>query len=128
MVSFLRRAGRPTVSTLNQKKITAFQSIDDIVIISNLNPRDEHIQTAFQSLAAQYKDRMSFGSLETNGQSTVVCYNNKDDEQSTLSDLTAVGSLDAFIDACTTPLVGEFSRRNEMKYLQVSDAPEPSPL
>lgn len=88
--------------------------------MAHINPRDAHVRTLFQSLAHRYRDRASFGQLETGGPSTVVCYNNRDDEQSTTSDLSAVDTLAAFVEACITPLVGEFSRRTEVKYAQVS--------
>ncbi|KAI1858043.1 uncharacterized protein JN550_012936 [Neoarthrinium moseri] len=118
IVSFLRRASRPTVTLLDERKITAFQSIDDAVVVAHLNARDTHIQEAFKSLASRFKDRASFGSLETTEQTTIVCYNNRDNEQSTTSDLAAIDSLPSFVSACMTPLIGEFSRRNEVKYFQ----------
>ncbi|ORY56842.1 thioredoxin-like domain-containing protein [Pseudomassariella vexata] len=118
IISFLRRAARPAVTPLNAKKITAFQSIDDTVIVAHINPKDEHIKTQFQTIARALKDRASFGSLETTGASSVVCYSNQDDEQSVISDLTAIESLDMFIRGCMTPLIGEFTRRSELKYLQ----------
>ncbi|KAI0155664.1 thioredoxin-like domain-containing protein [Pestalotiopsis sp. NC0098] len=118
IISFLRRAGRPATTHLDDKTITAFQSIDDAVVVAHINARDAHVRTLFQSLAHRYRDRASFGQLETGGPSTVVCYNNRDDEQSTTSDLSAVDTLAAFVEACITPLVGEFSRRTEVKYAQ----------
>ncbi|KAI4596686.1 hypothetical protein KJ359_005028 [Pestalotiopsis sp. 9143b] len=120
IISFLRRAGRPATTHLDDKTITAFQSIDDAVVVAHIHPRDAHVRTLFQSLAHRYRDRASFGQLETKGgPSTVVCYNNRDDEQSTASDLSAVDTLAAFVEACITPLVGEFSRRTEVRYAQV---------
>ncbi|KAI0130341.1 thioredoxin-like domain-containing protein [Xylariales sp. AK1849] len=118
VVSFIRRAGRPTLTILDEKKITAFQSVDDVVVVAHLNPRDTHIQAAFKSLAYRYTDQASFGTLETDAYSTVVCYNNRDDEQSTASDFTAIDTLASFVTACMAPLVGAFSRRNEIKYSQ----------
>jgi protein disulfide-isomerase A1 len=119
-VSFLRRVSRPSVTALDDKKITAFQSIDDAVIIAHINPRDTHLQTGFKSLASRYRDRASFGTLKTTEDSSVVCYNNKDNEQSSTKHLAEIESLGAFVANCMKPLVGEFSRRNELKHLQVS--------
>ncbi|ETS85669.1 hypothetical protein PFICI_03694 [Pestalotiopsis fici W106-1] len=118
IISFLRRAARPTLTQLDEKTITAFQSIDDAVIVAHINPRDDHIQTLYKSLAYRYHDRASFGLLETDETSTIVCYNNKDNEQSTTSDLSAIDTLSSFVEACIRPLVGEFSRRTEVKYAQ----------
>jgi protein disulfide-isomerase A1 len=108
------------VSTLSDREITAFQSIDDVVIVAHINRRDGHIQTLFNSLAARYQDRASFALLETTGDSTIVCYKNKDNEQFATSDLAAISSVATFVENCLAPLIGEFSRRNELKYLQVS--------
>lgn len=120
IISFLRRAARPTITQLDEKMITAFQSIDDAVVVAHIHPRDAHIRTLFKSLAHRYHDRASFGQLETADDevSTVVCYNNKDNEQSTTSDLSAIDTLSSFVEACIRPLVGEFSRRTEVKYAQ----------
>lgn len=111
---------RPPVTALDDKKITAFQSIDDAVVIAYINPRDSHLEAGFKSISSRYRDRASFGSLETTDDSTLVCYNNRDNEQSSTSDLTTIETLPAFVANCMKPLVGEFSRRNELKYLQVS--------
>ncbi|KAK9416616.1 putative Thioredoxin-like domain-containing protein [Seiridium unicorne] len=116
IISFLRRAARPTVTRLDEKKITAFQSIDDAVIVAHINAHDTHTQALFKSLAHRYEDRASFGSLEIDEKSTLVCYNNKDDEQLMTSELTAIDALSSFVEACIKPLVGEFSRRSEVKY------------
>lgn len=118
IVSFLRRVSRPPVTALDDKKITAFQSIDDAVVIAYINPRDSHLEAGFKSISSRYRDRASFGSLETTDDSTLVCYNNRDNEQSSTSDLTTIETLPAFVANCMKPLVGEFSRRNELKYLQ----------
>ncbi|KAH9885912.1 thioredoxin-like domain-containing protein [Xylariomycetidae sp. FL2044] len=118
ILSFFRRASRPVVTKLNDKKITTFQSIDNVVVVAHLNPRDEHVDISYKALASRLKDRASFGLMETTGTTTVLCYNNRDDEQYTLSDLTAISALPDFVEACMKPLVGEFTRANEMKYLQ----------
>ncbi|KAI5928202.1 ER-resident thioredoxin [Camillea tinctor] len=116
--SFLKRALRPAVSRLSEKKLAKFSAVDDIVFIAHLNPEDEHIKDAYQKIASQYQDRASFGSLETEGQTRVVCYKNKDAQQSKISDLTAIDALPKFVQTCMEPLIGEFTRANEMKYLQ----------
>lgn len=107
------------MTLLDEKKFTAFQSIDDSVLVAYLNPHDTHIEAAFRSLAHRYKDRASFGFLETDKPSSVVCYRNKDDEQMNAGNLAAIGALPSFVEACIKPLIGEFSRRNELKYMQV---------
>ncbi|KAI0401511.1 thioredoxin-like domain-containing protein [Xylaria palmicola] len=118
IISFLKRAVRPAITILDEERSNKFQSIDDTVFIAQINPGDEHAATAFQTIAAQYQDRASFGSRETTGTTTVMCYNNKDEQRFTLSDLTAINALPKLVESCLTPLIGEFTRANEMKYLQ----------
>ncbi|KAI1506430.1 ER-resident thioredoxin [Biscogniauxia marginata] len=118
ITSFLKRAVRPAVSKLSENKLAAFKTVDDVVFIAHLNPNDEHIKDAFKTVASQYRDRSSFGSVETSGSTNIVCYNNRDGQRSKISDLTAIDSLPKFVETCMEPLIGEFTRANEMKYLQ----------
>ncbi|CAJ2512114.1 Uu.00g077390.m01.CDS01 [Anthostomella pinea] len=118
ITSFLKRAARPTVTALSEKKIARFPSTDDIVFVAHLNPQDEHVTKAYKTIASQYRDRSSFGSIETEGRTTIECYNNKDELKTTISDFTAIDALPKFVESCMAPLIGEFTRANEMKYLQ----------
>lgn len=119
MSSFLKRAVRPAITIVDEEKVASFQSIDETVLIAHMNPRDEHIVTAFKTMASQFRDRASFGSLDTTGTTTVTCYNNRDEQKFTLSDLSAIDALSKLFESCNAPLIGEFTRANEMKYLQV---------
>ncbi|KAI0198830.1 thioredoxin-like protein [Astrocystis sublimbata] len=118
ILSFLKRADRPAITALDEAKSAAFQSVDDVVFIAHVNARDEHIANAYEKLAAQYSDRASFGSTDTEGATTVECYNNRDEQKFTLSALTAIDALPKLVDSCLAPLIGEFTRGNEMDYLQ----------
>ncbi|KAI8634504.1 thioredoxin-like domain-containing protein [Xylariaceae sp. FL1651] len=118
ITSFLRRATRPTITILNEEKITPFQSVDETVLIAHLNPQDEQIRTAYETIATQFRDRASFGLIETAGATTIVCYNNKDEQKFTLSDFTPIDALPNLVQSCSESLIGEFTRANEMKYLQ----------
>ncbi|KAI1769948.1 hypothetical protein F4818DRAFT_446796 [Hypoxylon cercidicola] len=118
MLSYIKRAVRPSITVLNDKKVQAFQSSDDYVVVAQINPQDEHIKTAYKTLASQYQDRLSFGSADTASATTVSCLNNRDSQQFTLSDLSAIDALPKLIESCLTPVIGEFTRANEMKYLQ----------
>ncbi|KAI1488922.1 ER-resident thioredoxin [Biscogniauxia mediterranea] len=118
ITAFLKRAVRPAVSKLSEKKLATFPTVDDIVFIAHLNPEDEHIKHGYKTIASQYQDRASFGAVETKSSTNVVCYNNKDGQQSKISDLAAIDALPNFVQACMEPLIGEFTRANEMKYLQ----------
>ncbi|KAF3070789.1 Protein disulfide-isomerase [Daldinia childiae] len=119
ILSYLKRAVRPTVMVLNsEKKAVAFQSSDDYAVVARINPQDQHVKILYDTLASQYRDRLSFGSAETDKTTTVTCYNNRDSQQFTISDLTAIDALPQLIENCLTPVIGEFTRTNEMKYLQ----------
>ncbi|KAI1760632.1 thioredoxin-like protein [Hypoxylon sp. FL1150] len=118
MLSYIKRAARPSVTILKDEKVQKFQASDDYVVVAQVNPQDAHIKKAYNKLASQYQDRLSFGSKETTSATTVSCFNNKDGQQSTLSDLTAIDALPNLIETCLTPVIGEFTRANEMKYLQ----------
>ncbi|KAI1266120.1 thioredoxin-like domain-containing protein [Xylariaceae sp. FL1019] len=116
--AFLSRAHRPVTTTLNLEKMAGFQSVDERVIVGQFNPKDEHIITAFKTVAPQYRDRATFGSIEIDGASTVECYNNVDEQKFTSTDFTAVDELSKLVETCLPPLIGEFNRMNEMSYLQ----------
>lgn len=118
--SYIKRAARPSITTLNNEKIQTFQSSDDYVVVARLNPQDAHVKVAYDTLASQYQDRLSFGTVETEASTTISCFNNRDSQQFTVSDLTAINTLPNLIESCLTPVTGEFTRANEMKYLQVS--------
>ncbi|KAI0901166.1 thioredoxin-like domain-containing protein [Annulohypoxylon nitens] len=119
ILSYLKRAVRPSITALtSESKATKFQSGDDYTVIAQINAQGSHIKTAYEKLASQYKDRLSFGSAETTGASTVSCFNNRDSQQFTISDLTGINALPELIESCLEPVIGEFTRVNEMKYLQ----------
>ncbi|OTA96273.1 hypothetical protein M434DRAFT_128661 [Hypoxylon sp. CO27-5] len=119
ILSYLKRAVRSSVTHLNsEEKITAFQSSDDYAVVARINTQDKHIETIYATLASHYRDRLSFGSAETEAASTVSCYNNRDSQQFTVSDLSSIDALPKLIESCLTPVIGEFTRANEMKYLQ----------
>ncbi|TGJ88394.1 hypothetical protein E0Z10_g271 [Xylaria hypoxylon] len=118
ITSFLKRAVRPTVTALDEENTTNFQSVDGTVLIARINPRDEHVATAFTAIASQFQDRASFGSVDATGTTTVTCFNNRDEQKFALSDLTAIDALSKLVESCTASLIGEFTRANEMKYLK----------
>ncbi|KAI1156617.1 thioredoxin-like domain-containing protein [Nemania diffusa] len=118
ITSFLKRAVRPSITALDEEKSAIFQSVDETVIIARISPRDEHITTAFKTIASQFRDRASFGSLDTAGATTVACFNNRDEQRFALSDLTAIDALPKLVESCLKPLIDEFTRANELKYLQ----------
>lgn len=126
IIPFLRRVLRPTISPLDNNNITSFLSVDDIVFIGHIYPADENVLDRFNALAGKYHDRFSFGltSVPT-PPSAIGCYNNADNIQKASADLTTIESLSSFVKQCSTPLVPELSRRNELAYLKVRPAVSP---
>ncbi|KAI0450380.1 hypothetical protein F5B21DRAFT_491034 [Xylaria acuta] len=118
IASFLKRAVRPAITVLDEDKSTDFQSVDETVFIAHVNPRDEHVAAAFKTAASQHHDRASFGSMDTEGNTITVCYNNGDQQKFELSVWTDIDALPKLVEDCMAPLIGEFTRGNEMKYLQ----------
>ncbi len=119
IISFLERASHHTISRLDDKLLTTFKKSDDIVFIAQLDPRDDHIDVLFKDVAEAYRDRASFGVARTSGATTIICYNNKDDESEIITDLFDIVAIPRFVKTCLEPLIGEFTRVTEVKYLQV---------
>ena len=127
IVSFMNRVTLPTVSTLDQGNITAFKSVDETVFIAYVPPGEEAFKSIFTELAARYHDKFTFGivtdtSLMTTDSMTlpsIVCHRGKEGEQEVLSAQPSIGVLEKFIEEATAPIIGEFTRRNEMKYMKV---------
>ncbi|KAI1389169.1 thioredoxin-like domain-containing protein [Hypoxylon trugodes] len=120
ILAYLKRAIRPIITSLDSDaKISAFQSSDDYTAIAQINPQDSHVKTAYETLASQYRDRVSFGLVEVTDIPTAVgCYNNCDSLQFTISDFTSIDALPKLIENCLEPVIGEFTRASEVKYLQ----------
>jgi protein disulfide-isomerase A1 len=123
----LNRATLPTVSFLDQSNITAFGSVDETVFIAYVPPGDEALKATFTELATRYHDRYTFGiAVDTSFMTadlmtlpSIVCHRVKAGEQEVLSSWASIDALEKFIEEATTPTIGEFTRRNEMKYMKV---------
>lgn len=122
ITSFLRRSLRPTISRLDDKNITSFLSIDDVVVVAHIAPDDTATMGRFESLATWYRDRYSFAvqPLKGEGRPWLACFNVPDDEGSELVELEGrVDAMERFVEKCATPLVVELTRRNEMQLLNM---------
>ena len=121
IISFLRRALRPTLQEVNDKTLTSFQTVDDMVFLGQLDPNDKSLNKRYRDLADQYRDRYSFGIARPprQGHSIVRCFNNIDDEQYVADELGIVEGLENFVKKCSAPLIPELTRTNEAEYAQV---------
>lgn len=127
IASFINRATLPVVSTVDGRNITAFKSIDEIVFIAYMAPEHVQFESAFLSIATSNHHRFSFG-ISTSSSfvgadkialPSIVCYKAQEGEQEVLSGESGVDAMEAFVETATTPLIGQMTRRNEMKYLNV---------
>ncbi|KAI0025077.1 ER-resident thioredoxin [Xylariomycetidae sp. FL0641] len=118
ITAFYKRAARPPITQLTEKKLATFPSSDDVVFMAQLNPADAHVAELYRAAAAKYHDRATFGRAGTDGPTALVCQNNRNEQRAELADFAAVDALPAFVESCLRPLVGEFTRANEMQYLQ----------
>ncbi|GAB1313682.1 Protein disulfide-isomerase [Madurella fahalii] len=116
---FLHRALRPTYFEADEQLADSLTLLDDIVIMAHPQPDDWDFFDQFRSLANKYRDRFSFVAappIPDEKTSTLVCYNNIDDEKRTVPDIMTVGALEKFIKMCAEPLIPELTRRNEAQY------------
>ncbi len=121
IAGFLRRTTRPAVSPVTSQNITAFQVIDDVVLIGRFTPGTT-LQTQFKDIAEQYHDRYSFGIATKQQGPSMECFNNFDGLHRTTSEFPSPTSIEAFVKLCATPLVPELTRRNELSFYEVSPA------
>lgn len=98
--------------------------IDDIVIVAHLKTDDTKTYDVFQKISSKYRERFSFAvATVDNAPARIECYNNMEDEKYTITEFSAIDSLDTFLQRCATFLVDELTRRNEGKYLNVDNTP-----
>jgi protein disulfide-isomerase A1 len=122
IVPFLRRSTRPVLSHVNSSNVTTFLASDDVTFVLYLTKGDSVTHDRFAELARQYHDRFAFavGSAGQGKPSNLECVNNPDSEKHASNDLSTVEVLESFIKQCSTPIIVELTRRNELEYLNVS--------
>lgn len=124
ILGFLRRSLHPILSKVDDKNITSFISIDDVVFVGHIAPDDKALGW-FHEAAVRYHDRFSFAVVvESNRVTThhplsVTCYDNLDDLQHSITELESRELLESFIKLCSTPLIPEMTRRNELSFYEV---------
>lgn len=126
IVPFMHRSGRPEVSVLDKTSLIPFQSIDNDVFVAFIAPGDLGFKSSFMTLATRNSDRFSFGVVsdealakaEKISLGCIVRYE-VGKEPHSLCRQSRLDMLQDFVEKLTTPLIGEMTRRNELKYLQV---------
>jgi protein disulfide-isomerase A1 len=123
----MHRLERPVVSAIDKRSLDILKSVDDAVFISYFNPKDVELKSSFTTLASRNHHRFTFGTVsdaalaraENVPLGCIVRYSTEE-EPKTLCGQSRLDILQEFVEKSTVPLIGEMTRRNELKYLQVS--------
>ncbi|KAH8747544.1 thioredoxin-like domain-containing protein, partial [Hyaloscypha finlandica] len=126
IVSFLNRAVLPVVSTLDQNNITEFKFGDEAVIIAYIPEEEKTLKAAFVELASRNHDKFTFGIASDKSLAkavniqipSVVVHKPKEGEQEVLPGPSGIDALESFLETATAPSIGEFTRKNELKYMR----------
>ncbi|KAK3360624.1 thioredoxin-like domain-containing protein, partial [Lasiosphaeria hispida] len=115
--AFLRRAQQPPMLKVDVASVSSFLDIDHVIFIAHIRLGDDSLRDRFNALANKYRNLYSFimtGPLQD--QSALHCINNIDEEEHTATNLGTVGALEDFIKQCSSPLIPELTRKNEVEY------------
>ncbi|EQB44237.1 hypothetical protein CGLO_17031 [Colletotrichum gloeosporioides Cg-14] len=118
ITAFVKRLSRPAITYVTQNAASDFSKSDNVVLVARLASNDDSLRVRFDNLAKHYHDRYSFGIVQgSDTSSSVSCHNNLDSLQFNANDLSAVDALQSLIHQCSTPLVAQLTRGNEMEHL-----------
>jgi protein disulfide-isomerase A1 len=84
------------------------------------------LKSAFIELASRNHDKYTFGLASDKRLAeadnvqvpSVVVHKSKEGEQEVLPGPSGIDTLEKFVEAATAPSIGEFTRRNELKYMK----------
>ena len=100
--------------------------MDEAVIIAYIPEEEKTLKAAFVELASRNHDKFTFGiaSDKTLAKAvniqipSVVVHKPKEGEQEVLPGPSGIDALESFLETATAPSIGEFTRRNELKYMR----------
>lgn len=123
----MARASRPVLSILEEEGMASFKSLDDTVCVAYADKNHQHVKINFEILAAWYHDQFTFGIVEVISNTykgiepgCIVCYRSEDPEEwALLCGQTKLETLESFLKTVTASVVGDLTRRSELKYLKV---------
>ena len=126
IIAFLGRTSMPVVSILDSKSVTGFKFLDEITFVAFPRPDDAVLESSFTKLAGRNNDRFLFGLANTDlaesqgaSPGCVVAYKMQREEPKQICSEWRLDVLENFVDTASAPLIGELTKRNEMKYLKV---------
>lgn len=126
ILQFMNRATLPIVSLVDSSNITTFKSSDEAVFIAYIPLEEGHLKTTFTALAKRHTDKFTFGiaadpKIANSGKvqfPSIVCHRDAEGEQSVFSGQAGLDALERFVEMATAPMIGEFTRRNEMNFMK----------
>lgn len=124
---------RPAVTELGLESVEAFKKIDDVVFIGYINAEDAAARQSLSAVADKYRQEFTFGlvSVEPASQtenmeiSTVVCHVAEDERTKSFDSFAEPNSLDTFVSESSRRTIGELTRENQQRLLNVSTATQP---
>ncbi|KAF4630338.1 hypothetical protein G7Y89_g7802 [Cudoniella acicularis] len=126
ILNFLRRSKLPAISFVKKQNLTSFKAADEIVFVAYIPRKDHALESAFTTVATRNRHRFSFAVTSDEAIShseavpfpSIVCYKTNDGEQKVLAGSSSIKEIENFVEVATEPLIGELTRRNEMKYIK----------
>tara|TARA_R110002060_G_scaffold16308_5_gene22695 strand:+ start:1686 stop:2072 length:387 start_codon:yes stop_codon:yes gene_type:complete len=123
----MNRAPRPIISNVDKSNIKTFKSSDEAVFIAYIPDEEGHLKSTFTAFAKRHADRFTFGiasdpkvaKTEHMQFPSIVCHKSSEGGQEVFSGHAGLDALEKFLETATAPTIGEFTRRNEMKYMKV---------
>lgn len=122
----MNRLSLDIVSMVDKRTIKQFKAKDEVVFIAYPDPEDSVLKSTFASLAARNRDKFTFGLADQQSLANsegvapgcVVRYVEHSDPKPICGEWK-LETLERFVEAAAAPIVGEMTRRNELKYLKV---------
>jgi protein disulfide-isomerase A1 len=104
--------------------------VDEAVVIAYIPEEQTALKSAFTELASKNHDRFTFGLVKDKSLAqaenlqvpSVVVHKPREGEQEVLPGPSGIDALEKFLETATAPPIGEFTRRNELKYMKASVA------
>lgn len=121
---------RPVVTALSPESIEDFKTVDDVVFIAYISLEDDEARQSLSAVAQMYRQEFTFGLIshqevikaENIESPTVVGHVNEDRETRFFSSFSEPQSLDKFVSEASRLVIGELTRQNQPRLLDVSDS------
>lgn len=117
------------MSEVSTDSIDAFNSIDDTVFVAYIGLDDQEARGVFAKVAKKYREEFTFGQVsdatpdgeQASGSATITCHL-KDGGTVTrkATSFTDSAALEKFVDEASRPVVGELTKYNQQRLLDVS--------